>query len=270
MDRDTPGSRLLAEGPDAVLKYLDKVLDSVEGPSIPSYNDCSEMFDYEDKLPLKIILKICSKALAELSIVSKDRYYYDYTENKPFTARMEMKFLANLITSNITKLTRNQNIEQDGFGYLRDEFLVFGDGEQSDYLVKAYEPWHPVEVQLTSHNSTILYVWGVFNSKTNELFNKYILEKREQEKELIYVFDIVSKEEDRDPLYIYGTKLPIDVYYSTKLVLIHMLNGKGTLAQYEFDDTEYLMIVIRDEDVADIWVKQAAHNKIMDEKNSDL
>ncbi len=127
-----------------------------------------------------------------------------------------------------------------------------------------------VGAQRASYNSTILYLWGAYNSKTNELLNKYILEKREQKKESIYVFDIFEEEEDRAPLYIYGTNLPMDPYYSTKLVLIHMLNGKGKLARYKIDDMDYVMIVFRDEDVAEIAAKQAAHKKIMDEKNSDL
>jgi hypothetical protein len=228
-------------------------------PSTPSYTECTEMLESENNSQLSDILKVCSKALTQLNIVSKDAYS-NPTEKKKILGRIGINFLSNSIIDDITKLTENMTFTEDGFGYIRDEFFTSGHSKQVDYFIQAVQPWRPVDYHTDSYNATILTVWGVHNSKTKTLLNKYVLEERQAKEERIYLFGILDGETNFIPSHIYGTNDPMDVYYSTKLVLIHLLNGKGKLAKYEISDTDYVMIVINDDEVP----------KIMAEKQHDL
>jgi len=230
------------------------------------------MFESVDNAQLDNILKVCSKALTRLSAVLEDDYNDISIYKKTLIARVGTNFIANQITKNITKLIKDPDFSKDGFGYDYDEFFVSRISEQPEYFVRAFKPWPSFGFHQNPYESIILYVWGVYNTKTNERINIYILEERQQAKESIYRFRIfdVDEVEHPDSIHIYGTELPIDVYYSTKLVLIHTLNGKGNLAKFKIRDSGYMMIVVSDEARDKIKAEQADYNKTMDEKHDDL
>jgi hypothetical protein len=230
------------------------------------------MFESIDNTQLDNILKVCSKALTRLSAVLEDNYNDISSYKKTIIARVGTNFIANQIKKNITQLIKDPDFSKDGLGYVCDEFFVSRISEQPEYFVKAVKPWQSIGIHKNSYDSIILYAWGVYNSKTNERINRYILEERQQAKESIYLFRIfnVGEVEHPDSIRIYGTELPIDVYYSTKLVLIHTLNGKGNLAKFKIRDNGYMMIVVSDEDKDKIKAEQADYNKTMDEKHNDL
>ncbi|UJR06660.1 hypothetical protein I4U23_010946 [Adineta vaga] len=228
------------------------------------------MFGSDDSPQLDAVLKICSQALTQLSIVPRDEYN-NPSDNKRLIARMALDLFAKSIAENITELTKNLNYKNAGFGYVRDEFVVSGDNEQFDYFVTAIQSVRPIGLTTDSYNSTILFAWGVYNSKTDVKINNYILEERQEQNELTYLLRIFDDEEDSVPSHIYGTNPPMDIYYSTKLVLIHTLNGKGNLAKLAIDDIDYVMILTNDEHAAEIVAKQSVRDKqIIDRKQSDL
>ncbi|CAF0744847.1 unnamed protein product [Adineta steineri] len=231
---------------DTALNLVAKALNDVDFPSVPSLNSCMKMFEPDDSPQLDDVLKICSEALTELSIVSEDEYNSDHIDNNRIIARLAQHFLADKITENITKLTKNLNYMDDGFRYVRDEFFISANKEQFDYFVSAMQTGRPVGLTTDSLNSTLLFAWGIYNSKTYLRLNKYILEKRQEQNESIYLLRTFDSEENSVPSHIYGTNLPMDVYYSTKLVLIHILTGKGYLTKYAIDDMDYVMILIND------------------------
>ncbi|CAF0712173.1 unnamed protein product [Adineta steineri] len=229
------------------------------------------MFGSDDIRQLDHVLNTCSRALTQLSIVPKDEYNNDHIDKDRIRARVAQDVIADKITKNITKLTTNLNYMDDGFRYVRDEFFVSDDSKQFDYSVKAIQTVRPIVMTTDSYNSTLLFAWGVYNSKTHLKLNNYILEKRQEQNESIYLLRIFDSEEDSVPSYIYGKNPPMDVYYSTKLVLIHLLNGKGYLAKHKIDDMDYVMILTNDEHAAKIKAEQSAEVKeTIDKKQNDL
>ncbi|CAF0719705.1 unnamed protein product [Adineta steineri] len=231
---------------DTALNLVTKVLNDVDFASVPSLGSCMKMFESDDSLQLDDMLKTCSEALTELSIVPEDEYNNDHIDHNRIVVRLAQSFLADRITENITKLTKNLSHMDDGFRYVRDEFFVSGNSVQSDYFVSAMQTGRPIGLTTDSYNSTLLFAWGLYNSKTYLRLNKYILEKRQEQNDSIYLLRTFDSEQNSVPSYIYGKNLPIDVYYSTKLVLIHILTGKGYLIKYAIDDMDYVMILIND------------------------
>ncbi|CAF0712176.1 unnamed protein product [Adineta steineri] len=253
------------------MSKLGEALDYIDFLSTPSLGSCMDMLNSNDSPQLDDVLKICSEALTELSTVPKDEYNNDHIDKDRIIARGTQNIIATMIANGITKLTTNLNYKDKGFFNVRDEFFVSGDNEQLDYFVKAVQPVHPAVMATDSYNATILFAWGVYNSKTYSILSNYILEKRQEQNESIYLLRIFDSEEDSVPSYIYGKNPPMDVYYSTKLVLIHLLNGKGYLAKYEIDDMTYAMILINDEHAAKIKAEQSAEVKeTIDKKQNDL
>ncbi|CAF0719748.1 unnamed protein product [Adineta steineri] len=229
------------------------------------------MFKSDDSHQLGELLEICSEALIELNIVPKDEYNNGRIDNNRIITRLAQNFFANMITKEITELTKNLNYEDKDFNYVRDKFFVSDDSEQFDYLVAAVQPGRPMVMTTDSYNLTIHFVWGVHNIKTKLRVNNYILEERQDQNGSIYSLSIFDDEKGSVPSHIYGTNLPMDVYYSTKLVLIHTLTGKGYLAKYKIDDVGYVMILTNDEHTAKIKAKQSTHNKqTIDRKQYDL
>jgi hypothetical protein len=236
---------------DFASKILSEAFDYLDTPSIPSYTECTEMLESENNSQLTDILKVCSKALTQLNIVSKDAYN-NPTEKKKIIGRIGINFLSNSIIDDIAKLTENITLTQDNLGYICDEFFISDYTEQFDYFAQAFKPWHPIDYHTSSYNATIFTVWKIYNSKTKKLLNEYVFEERQTKEESIYLFGTFDDEANIIPSHIYGRNLPMDVYYSTKLILIYRLNGKGKLAKYEINDVDYVMIVINDDEAAKV------------------
>lgn len=238
---------------------MGETFDSLDMPSASSYTECMEMLEYGNTSQLTDILKVCSKALAQLNSVSKDIYSIS-TEKTEIIRRIGINFLSNLIIDDIIEFTQNLTFTDDQFGYIRDEFIISDHNAHFDYFVQAVNPWHQKVYHTDSYNATILTLWAIYNLKTNQLLKTYVLEERQTKKEIIYLFETLDEETNFIPSHIYGINLPMDIYYSTKLVLIHQLNGKGKLAKYEVSDTDYIMILINENEAA----------KVMADKQNDL
>lgn len=233
-------------------KLLSETFDSLDMPSIPSHTECIDMLEADNKTELTNILKACSKALTQLNLVFQD-VYNKPTEKKTIIGRIGINFLSKLIIDDIAFVTENLTFTDDDFGYVRDEFVVSDRSEQVNYFIQAIEPFHSIEYQTDSYNATILTIWGVHDSKTKQLLNKYMLEKRRTKLETIYLFGLLNDQTSFVPVHIYGANLPVDAYFSTKLILIYLLNGKGKLGRYSISETEtdYIMIVMNDNEMTD-------------------